>query len=109
MRYLRGRKGLTQEGLANRSGLTRVFIGQLERGTTNVSIDSLFLLCKALSIDFPELVAGVHELAKAEETLRRRQRVAKPKSTRESGAGSTRAGRLSILRGASRPSTKGSR
>lgn len=61
---------MTQEVLGIEAHLTRVFIGQLESGSTNVSIDSLFLICQALSIPFPELVARVNELIEAEEEPR---------------------------------------
>jgi transcriptional regulator with XRE-family HTH domain len=39
---------LTQEDLAEKAGITRVYIGQIERGTVNASIDVLHKISTAL-------------------------------------------------------------
>ena len=45
---------LTQEGLAEKIGVSTSFIGHIERGSRKLSIETLYALCKALdtSADF---------------------------------------------------------
>ncbi len=45
---------LTQEGLAEKIGVSTSFIGHIERGTRKLSVETLYALCKALetSADF---------------------------------------------------------
>jgi transcriptional regulator with XRE-family HTH domain len=52
------RRGLnwSQEALAHEAGLHRTFIGQVERGESNISIDNLELIAKALKLDACEVV-----------------------------------------------------
>ena len=56
LRYLRKCKGLSQEALAERSGLHRTYIGSIERCERNVSIDNIERLAIALECDIPELL-----------------------------------------------------
>jgi transcriptional regulator with XRE-family HTH domain len=51
--------GLTQEKLAEKAELHPVYIGSVERGEENVSIDSLVRISKALKVSLHDLVAGV--------------------------------------------------
>jgi transcriptional regulator with XRE-family HTH domain len=46
--------GLTQEGLAEKIGVSTSFIGHIERGSRKLSVETLYALCKALdtSADF---------------------------------------------------------
>lgn len=46
--------GFTQEGLAERIGVSTPFIGHIERGSRKLSVDTLYALCKVLetSADF---------------------------------------------------------
>lgn len=48
IRSLRKAKGLTQEELAEKADLSYKYIGELERGQVNVSIDSLQKIADAL-------------------------------------------------------------
>lgn len=42
--------GLTQEGLAERIGVSTSFIGHIERGSRKLSVETLHDLCKALNV-----------------------------------------------------------
>jgi transcriptional regulator with XRE-family HTH domain len=46
---------MSQEGLAARSGLSYKFIGEVERGTGNPTVDTLAALADALETDIAEL------------------------------------------------------
>jgi transcriptional regulator with XRE-family HTH domain len=53
---LRAEAGLTQEQLAERSGLTQQYISDLERGKCNPTIVTLYELAQALGTSQVELV-----------------------------------------------------
>jgi transcriptional regulator with XRE-family HTH domain len=48
VRELRKRKGYSQEELADKAGLHRTYIGSIERGEQNVSIDNIDKIAGAL-------------------------------------------------------------
>ncbi len=48
--------GLSQEGLAAEAGLDRAFVGTLERGQRNISIDNVELIANAIGIAAHELL-----------------------------------------------------
>ena len=56
LRVMRLAQGLSQEELAHRAGVHRTYLGSVERGERNVSIDSIERLAGALGIDVGELV-----------------------------------------------------
>jgi transcriptional regulator with XRE-family HTH domain len=56
LREWRRRRGLTQEQLAARAGLSYKFIGEIERGTGNPTLETLGRLAAALRVDLAELV-----------------------------------------------------
>ena len=56
LRQIRQAKGLSQEELADRAGLHRTYVGSVERGERNISIDNIECLAKALEIDIIELL-----------------------------------------------------
>ena len=50
IRSIRKRKGLSQERVAELSGLHRTFFGNLERGVHSVSVYNLILISNALGV-----------------------------------------------------------
>lgn len=57
VRARRKELGLSQEGLAFRSGLHRTYIADIERGTRNISLRSIETLIEALELSFVEFFA----------------------------------------------------
>ena len=55
LRAKRAKLGLSQEALADLSGLHRTYVGSVERSERNVSIDSVERLAAALGVDVAEL------------------------------------------------------
>lgn len=55
IRFLRKERGLSQEELAYRASLHNTYIGQLERGEKNATIESVAKVCAALEITLEEL------------------------------------------------------
>lgn len=56
MRKIRNRLGISQEELGFRAGLHRTYIGAIERGEQNVSIDNIHKIAKALKVSPSELL-----------------------------------------------------
>jgi transcriptional regulator with XRE-family HTH domain len=56
LRQIRQVQGLSQEELADRAGLHRTYVGSVERGERNISVDNIERLAKALEIDIIELL-----------------------------------------------------
>jgi len=59
VRNLRRDRGWSQEDLADNSGVHRTYIGAIERGEQNVSIDNIIKLAKALSVSLEQLFKGL--------------------------------------------------
>ncbi len=55
LRALRKQRGLSQERLGHRSGLSGKFIGEVERGEKSISIDSLYRVSVALEVPLSTL------------------------------------------------------
>lgn len=56
MRQTRKEAGLSQEALANGCGLHRTYIGSVERGERNVSIDNMDVIADALGCRIQDLL-----------------------------------------------------
>ena len=56
IKLLRGKHGMSQEALADRAGLHRTQISAIERGKSNVMVDTLVALATVLGIDAIELL-----------------------------------------------------
>jgi transcriptional regulator with XRE-family HTH domain len=59
LRELRAERGLSQEQLADEAGLHRTFVGAVERGERNISIDNIGKLAKALGVPASTLLGKV--------------------------------------------------
>jgi transcriptional regulator with XRE-family HTH domain len=55
VRRLRVERDMSQEELAERSGLHRNYIGGIERGERNVGVKALFSLARGLEVSTAEL------------------------------------------------------
>lgn len=53
------KRGLSQEKLAELSGLHRTYIGSVERGERNISINNIEKICKALNVDVTQLFSEI--------------------------------------------------
>ena len=59
IRSFRVKKQLSQEVLAERAGLHRTYIGMVERGEKNVTLESMSKLAKALGVKVVALLGGL--------------------------------------------------
>lgn len=56
LKELRVRQGLSQEELADIAGLHRTYVGSVERGERNISLDNMDRLASALKINIQDLL-----------------------------------------------------
>lgn len=59
VRTLRSERGYSQEAFADAVGLHRTYIGAIERGEQNVSIDNLAKIAKTLRVSLSRLFDGI--------------------------------------------------
>ena len=60
IRRYRTKLGLSQEALADCCGLHRTYIGSVERGERNLSLDNIVKVARALQIQPSDLLEGVN-------------------------------------------------
>lgn len=56
---LRRKRGFSQEGFAHECGFHRSYMGAVERGEKNITIQQLTKITKSLKVSFSELFKGV--------------------------------------------------
>jgi transcriptional regulator with XRE-family HTH domain len=56
LRRVRQARGWSQEALADLAGLHRTYVGSIERGERNVSVDNIERLAQALGLDPADLL-----------------------------------------------------
>lgn len=61
LRSYRTAQGLSQEKLAERAGLHPTYIGQVERGEKNLTIESLEKVTKALDVRISDIFEKIEE------------------------------------------------
>ena len=59
IRALRNKKGWSQDLFADRSGLNRAHVGEVERGESNVTIQTLKIIADTLGVKIADLVKGL--------------------------------------------------
>jgi transcriptional regulator with XRE-family HTH domain len=61
IRDLRRTKALSQEALADNSGIHRSHMGQVERGENNVTVSTLHKIGSALGLSLADMLKGIGE------------------------------------------------
>jgi len=59
IRGLRLKRGWSQDVFADRSGLNRAHVGEIERGESNVTIQTLKIVADTLGVKIADLVKGL--------------------------------------------------
>ena len=62
IRYYRKEKHITQEKLAEICNLHPTYIGQLERGEKNATVESMYRIAKGLNIPISKLLENVEQM-----------------------------------------------
>jgi transcriptional regulator with XRE-family HTH domain len=55
------KKGFSQESFADHCGLHRTYMGGIERGERNVTIQTVLTVAKGLGITMSELLSGIEK------------------------------------------------
>jgi transcriptional regulator with XRE-family HTH domain len=59
IRSYRKQAQMSQEKLAEKADLSPKYLGEVERGIVNISLDALMRIAKALKVGVPDLVDGL--------------------------------------------------
>ncbi len=65
IRGLRQSKNISQEKLAELSGLHTTYIGQIERGEKSPTLDSIYKISLGLDVDLSKLFDNIDSMAKS--------------------------------------------
>ena len=63
IRELRLKMGFSQESFADHCGLHRTYMGGIERGERNLTIQTVLTVAKGLGITMSELLSGIEKQA----------------------------------------------
>jgi transcriptional regulator with XRE-family HTH domain len=66
IRYLRRLDDLSQEDLAEKAGVSHKYLGEIERGKANLTIDIAEKIAKAFNIEMTDLFDYKHEVDRQE-------------------------------------------
>ena len=61
IRELRSKKGFSQESFADHCGLHRTYMGGIERGEHNLTLQTALTISKGLGISMSELLTGIEK------------------------------------------------
>jgi len=87
VRLVRVNAGVSQERLANDAGVDRAFVGSVERGLRNISIDYVEMLAQAIGAPAHELMnPDMPQQRGLDVTLTRAPRTARPYPVKKRGA-----------------------
>lgn len=65
VRELRLKKGFSQESFADHCGLHRTYMGGIERGERNLTIQTVLTVAKGLGLSMSDLLSGIEKQAEA--------------------------------------------
>lgn len=85
IRHFRQVKGLTQQELGGKADLNYKYLGAIERGERNPSIENLSKIADALGIELHEIFVFEHETDDVKELKRRIDALLKDASKKEVG------------------------
>lgn len=63
VRSVRKSAGLSQEEFAYRAGVDRSYVGKIERGEVNITVNKLYRLARVLDCAPHDLLPGIREVA----------------------------------------------
>ena len=66
IRAIRTEREMTQERLANMAQLSGKFLGEVERGVSNISIDRLSKVAEVLGVELRDFLENEHERSRTE-------------------------------------------
>lgn len=62
IRTIRKSKGISQEGFALMCGVDRSYMGRIERGEVNITLEKLYCIAKALNLSPSELLPSLEQV-----------------------------------------------
>jgi transcriptional regulator with XRE-family HTH domain len=85
IRYFRNQRGMTQEELGPTAELSAKYLGSIERGEKNPSMDNLEKIARALKVELSELFTFEQETDNSRELKRKIDEMLKDASKKEFG------------------------